>query len=75
MTAYKQSKKQISLSTSKALQAFGLVIMLFSITLFYLSNSIFLDKILLCSLIIGMALFPKMLGKNKENEPSSGKQL
>ena len=47
-------------SNSQILPFIGISILLFFIALSYFNNHIFLDKIILCSLILGMVFFVKM---------------
>ncbi len=41
----------------------GLLVLLFFIAITYYTNPIFLDKIVLCSFILGMVFFVKLLGE------------
>jgi hypothetical protein len=72
MIAKQNFKKLIPISKSNLLSALGLVVLLFFIGLAYLNNSIFLDKIILCSLIFGMVLFSKLRGESNTNGSNSG---
>ena len=74
MIAKKKSKQQMPFSKTKILQVVGLVVLLIFIAISYFSNSFFLDKIILCSLIIGMVFFAKTLGESNGNEPKSDRR-
>lgn len=61
----KQNYRQlISISKSNVLPAFGLAIIIFFNSLAYLNNSIFLDKIIMGSFIVGLVLFSKVRGES-----------
>lgn len=55
-------------SKSKILPFIGLLVTVFFITMSYFNNHIFLDKIILCSLILGMVFFVKMKGEIVVNQ-------
>lgn len=55
-------------SKSTFLSILGLMILIFFIAMAYLNNHIFLDKIILCSSILGLVLFAKIRGENNGNE-------
>jgi hypothetical protein len=54
-------------SKSTLLPILGLVVLGFFILLAYLNNHIFLDKIILCSLILCLVLFAKTRGEGNNN--------
>lgn len=60
-------------SKSTILAVLGLFIFLFLILTSYYNDQIFLDKILLCSFIIGMVFLVKMVGEgnNAERNPDN----
>lgn len=58
-------------SKSTFLSILGLMILIFFIAMAYLNNHIFLDKIILCSSILGLVLFAKIRGENNGNESNS----
>jgi hypothetical protein len=47
------------------------VVLLFFIAMFYFNNQIFFEKIILCSMIIGMLFFNRILGNSNRNDASS----
>lgn len=62
------------LSKSKILAIISGLILLFFITLAYFNNHIFLDKIVLCSVIIGMLFLIKTINTNNNREESSNRK-
>jgi uncharacterized membrane protein len=58
-------------SNSQILPFIGISILLFFIALSYFNNHIFLDKIVLCSLILGMVFFVKMRSDNNGHNQDS----
>lgn len=58
-------------SKSTLLPILGLLVFSFFIGLSYFNNHIFLDKILLCSVIVGMIFFAKMRGETANNDSDS----
>ncbi|OBX27299.1 hypothetical protein LX77_02942 [Gelidibacter algens] len=71
MLTKRKSKPQMPFSKSKILPIIGLVTLLFFITISYFENHVFFDKLITCSLILGMVYFARTLGESNENEPSS----
>lgn len=51
-------------SRSQVLPFLGSIVLTFFIAISYFNNQIFLDKILLCSVILGMIYFYKMRGES-----------
>ena len=56
---------------STVLPIFGLVVLLVFIAMSYFNNHIFLDKIVICSLILGMVFFVKTRGTNESGSSNS----
>jgi hypothetical protein len=62
----------MQLSKSRISTILGLFGLLLFIVLAYVQNYIFIDKILICSLILGLILFIKMRGEvHNSNEDSN----
>lgn len=61
-------------SKSTLLPILGLLVFIFFIALSYFNNHIFLDKILLCSVIGGMIFFTKMRGERANSGTNSDHQ-
>lgn len=74
MITEKKSNQKIPFSKSKTLPVAGLIALLFFIVMACFINSIFLDKIILCSLIIGMVLFAKTLSEGNGMELNSDRR-
>jgi hypothetical protein len=74
MITKRKSKPQMSFSKSKILPIVGLGILLFFIGISYFNNHVFLDKLIICSLILSMFYFARTLGKSNENEPNSDRK-
>ena len=55
------------------LQIIGLLTLIFFNVLSYYNNQIFLDKLLTCSLILGMLLIFKMLNESRKTQPVSNR--
>lgn len=51
-------------SKSTFLSVFGLVVLMFFIAMAYFTNHILLDKLMLCSVILGLVFFAKMRGES-----------
>lgn len=58
-------------SKSTRLPLAGFVVFIFFITLSYFNNHMFLDKIILCGLIVGMIFFVKLRGETANSEANS----
>ncbi|HEY5688674.1 MAG TPA: hypothetical protein VIS27_10270 [Yeosuana sp.] len=58
-------------SKSTFLPILGLVILIFFVGMAYLNNHIFLDKLVLCSFILGLVFFTKMRGESNETKSNS----
>lgn len=71
MMAKQNFKQLIPISKSNVLPAFALAILVFFIGLAYLNNSVFLDKIIIGSLIVGMVLFAKLRGESNMNKSNA----
>lgn len=52
---------------STILPILGLVVLVLFIAMSYFNNNIFMDKIILCSAILGMIFFVKMKSEDKVN--------
>lgn len=53
-------------SKSKILPVIGLLVLAFFIAVSYFNNHIFLNEIMICSLILGMVFFIKMKGESNQ---------
>lgn len=71
MITIKKSRQDIPFLKSKILPVLFGMVLLFLIALSYFNNRIFLDKIVLCGLIIGMLFFIKIAGNNYEVNPNN----
>jgi len=58
-------------SKSKILPVAGMIVLLIFIAMSYFNNHIFLDKIIICSLILGMIFFVKIIGEGNGNQPNA----
>ncbi len=58
-------------SKSTFLSILGLMTLIFFIAMAYLNNHVFLDKIILCSSILGLVLFSKIRGEHNGNQSNS----
>jgi hypothetical protein len=58
-------------SKSTFLPVLGLIVLLFFIGMAYLNNHIFLDKLVLCSFILGLVFFTKMRGESNGTRSNS----
>ncbi|MFH6767101.1 hypothetical protein V8G56_00015 [Gaetbulibacter aquiaggeris] len=58
-------------SKSTFLPILGLVVLIFFVGMAYLNNHIFLDKLVLCSFILGLVFFTKMRGESNETKSNS----
>lgn len=58
-------------SKSTFLPILGLIVLIFFITMSYLNNHIFLDKIILCSSILGLVFFAKIRGESFKSSKNS----
>jgi hypothetical protein len=60
-------KKPIPISKSNLFLDFNLTVLLVFMGLAYFNNSAFLDRIILCSLIVAMVFFLKLQGNRSAN--------
>jgi len=68
MKANEKSKQHLRFPKSIILPLFWGVVLLFFIAMYYFKDQIFLEKMIICSLIIGMLFFGRMIGNRNENE-------
>lgn len=53
----------MKITKSKILPVTGLIVLAFFVGMSYFNNHIFLDKLVICSFILGMVFFAKMKGE------------
>jgi surface polysaccharide O-acyltransferase-like enzyme len=74
MKTNEKLKQHMRFPKSKILPLFWGVVLLFFISMSYFNNRIFLDKIILCSLIIGMLFFTRIIGNSNGNEATQDRE-
>lgn len=55
---------------SKILPVLGVLVLVFFMAMSYFNNHIFLDKIMICSFILGLVFFAKMRSESSKTESS-----
>lgn len=65
-------KHNMQFSKSTFLPIIGLMILILFIVMAYLNNHLFLDKLVLCSFILGLVFFAKIRGESNENQSNLG---
>ncbi len=62
------SIEHMKFTKSKILPVIGLLVLVFFMAMSYVNDSIFLDKIVICSFILGMVFFAKMRAESSKIE-------
>lgn len=66
MSNLNKIKHNMQFSKSTFLPILGMIAIMFFIGMAYLNNHIFLDKLVLCSFILGLVIFAKVRGESNE---------